>query len=375
MDNFQQTKKCPSCGAEVSQDSAYCPFCNAQLSYQTAPMTYAANGMTNSEFSSGSLSGDVVAKKSHKKMIAILSAAVVLIAAAVIVIMMVLNSAKTSPVKDIINAANKTAKEESASFEAKISEGSNAVTLSGVYEVDVDKDELVMDFSIKENYQNSEADNNSNRMIIYCKDGLKKFYIKSGEYSMVQDIPDESFEEMMNQLKCSNKIDTDTFEADWDEYVKNKGLEDKVNADEIASALKDFVDELSKEDVAKEVLGLEQEKTKGGTKYSFDIDSEAFAELAPEKFENIFADEDSYKEAKENLKDDTSEDNMKFDVTVSDDGYLTGFSTKIEGGKISYSMDDIGTAKADIEDDVLEEIKNAKTTSPYDVITNQLDEF
>lgn len=372
MDNFQQTKKCPSCGAEVRQDSTYCPFCNTQLSYQTAPAAY---GVTGSEFSSGSLSGAATAKKSHKKMIAILSAAVVLVAAAVIVIMMVLNSAKTSPIKDIVGAANKTAKEESASFEAKISENSNAITLSGVYEVDVDKEELVMDFSIKEEYQNSEAGNNSNRMIIYCKDGLKKFYIKSGEYSMVQDIPDESFEEMMNQFKCSNKIDADTFEADWDEYVKNKGLEDKVNADEIASALKNFVDELSKEDVAKEVLGLEQEKTKGGTKYSFDIDSKAFAELALEKFENIFADEDSYKEAKENLKDDTSKDNMTFDVTVSDDGYLTGFSTKIEGGKLNFSMDEIGSAKVDIDNELLEEIKNKTTTSPFDVTTGQLDEF
>lgn len=372
MDNFQQTKKCPGCGAEVRQDSTYCPFCNAQLSYQTAPATY---GMTSSEFSSGSLSGVATAKKSHKKMIAILSAAVVLIAAAVTVIMMVLNSAKTSPIRDIVNAADKTGKSDSASFEVKMSSSAFSAKINGVYELDVDNDEFVADISLKEEAQDSQTDDSSNRMIIYCKDGIKKLYVKTGGYSMVQDIPDDEFKSMMDNFKRSNEIDVSNFEADWDEYVKNKDLEDKVNADEIAAALKDLVDELSKEDVAKEVLGLEQEKVSGGTKYLFDIDSEALTELVIEKFENVFKDDDSFKEAKDNLKDDTSEDNITFDITVSDDGYLTGFSTKSGDEKISISLDEIGSANVDIDDELLEEIKNKKTINPMDVTTSQLDVF
>ena len=54
--------------------------------------------------------------------------------------------------------------------------------------------------------------------------------------------------------------------------------------------------------------------------------------------------------------------NLKFDITVDNAGYLSGFAFNSFGTKIDFSISKIGNTKVELSESEINDIKNAKAT-------------
>ena len=316
---------------------------------------YASNDITASE-------NLVAPKKRSKKPFIIAGVSVVGVAAVAVAGVMVFNMLKPSagPITKIADSAKQLAKANSATFSTNIDVNGTKSSCDISYEIDASKKELVLVMN-GSNFSDSSSSSNTFKGIVYCKDGVRKSALTSGGNTTYVEIDEESLNNFFDSLNKTNAEQ----EPDWNSLLEEANLKDYIDETKI-DAISDSLKNTFENGEGKEALGITESSVDNGTKYSFDVDTYKTLSVIVDEIEPLFKDKSKYNELKEELPEVESylgSVNLKFDITVDNAGYLSGFGFNSFGTKIDFSISNIGNTKVELSESEINDIKNAETSS------------
>ena len=196
--------------------------------------------------------------------------------------------------------------------------------------------------------------------LIYCKDGVRKSAITANGNTTYTEIDEETLNNFFDSINKTNAEQ----ELDWNSLLEDADLKDYIDTtkiDAVSNSLKNTFENGN----GKEALGIKESAVDNGTKYSFDINTYKTISIIVDEIEPLFKDKSKYNELKNELPEAESylnSINLKFDITVDNAGYLSGFAFNSFGTKIDFSISKIGNTKVELSESEINDIKNAKAT-------------
>ena len=317
---------------------------------------YASNDITASE-------NLVAPKKRSKKPLVIAGVSVVGVAAVAVAGVMVFNMLKPSggPITKIADSAKQLVKANSATVSTSVEANGEKTKCDISYEIDASKKEIVLVMN-GSNLNGSSSSNDTFKGVIYCKDGVRKSAFTLGSNTTYTEIDEETLNNFFDSLNKTNAEQ----DPDWNSLLEDANLKDYIDATKI-DAVSDSLKNTFENGEGKEALGITESSVDNGTKYSFDVDTYKTLSVIVDEIEPLFKDKSKYNEIKEELPEAESylgSVNLKFDITVDNAGYFSGFSFDSFGTKIDFSISNVGNTKVELSESEINDIKNAETTSP-----------
>ena len=299
----------------------------------------------------------VAPKKRSKKPFIIAGVSVVGVAAIAVAGVMLFNMLKPSggPITKIADSAKQLAKANSATISASVEANGEKTKCDISYEIDASKKEIVL-------VMNGSNSGDTFKGVVYCKDGVRKSAITANGNTTYTEIDEETLNNFFDSINKTNAEQ----ELDWNSLLEDADLKDYIDTtkiDAVSNSLKNTFENGN----GKEALGITESAVDNGTKYSFDINTYKTLSVIVDEIEPLFKDKSKYNEIKEGLPEAESylgSINLKFDITVDNAGYFSGFSFNSFGTKIDFSISKIGNTKVELSESEINDIKNAKATSP-----------
>ncbi|MBE5712920.1 MAG: hypothetical protein EGR22_01770, partial [Ruminococcaceae bacterium] len=303
----------------------------------------------------------VAPKKRSKKPFIIAGVSVVGVAAVAVAGVMVLNMLKPSggPITKIADSAKQLAKANSATISASVEANGEKTKCDISYELDASKKEIVLVINGSSSYD-SLSSSDTFKSVIYCKDGVRKSAITANGNTTYTEIDEETLNNFFDSINKTNAEQ----ELDWNSLLEDADLKDYIDTtkiDAVSNSLKNTFENGN----GKEALGIKESAVDNGTKYSFDINTYKTISIIVDEIEPLFKDKSKYNELKSELPEAESylnSINLKFDITVDNAGYLSGFAFNSFGTKIDFSISKIGNTKVELSESEINDIKNAKAT-------------
>ena len=297
----------------------------------------------------------VAPKKRSKKPFIIAGVSVVGVAAIAVAGVMVLNMLKPSggPITKIADSAKQLAKANSATISASVEANGEKTKCDISYELDASKKEIVL-------VMNGSNSGDTFKSVIYCKDGVRKSATTANGNTTYTEIDEETLNNFFDSINKTNAEQ----ELDWNSLLEDADLKDYIDTtkiDAVSNSLKNTFENGN----GKEALGIKESAVDNGTKYSFDINTYKTISIIVDEIEPLFKDKSKYNELKNELPEAESylnSINLKFDITVDNAGYLSGFAFNSFGAKIDFSISKIGNTKVELSESEINDIKNAKAT-------------
>ena len=297
----------------------------------------------------------VAPKKRSKKPFIIAGVSVVGVAAIAVAGVMVLNMLKPSggPITKIADSAKQLAKANSATISASVEANGEKTKCDISYELDASKKEIVL-------VMNGSNSGDTFKSVIYCKDGVRKSATTANGNTTYTEIDEETLNNFFDSINKTNAEQ----EFDWNSLLEDADLKDYIDTtkiDAVSNSLKNTFENGN----GKEALGIKESAVDNGTKYSFDINTYKTISIIVDEIEPLFKDKSKYNELKNELPEAESylnSINLKFDITVDNAGYLSGFAFNSFGAKIDFSISKIGNTKVELSESEINDIKNAKAT-------------
>ena len=297
----------------------------------------------------------VAPKKRSKKPFIIAGVSVVGVAAVAVAGVMVLNMLKPSggPITKIADSAKQLAKANSATISASVEANGEKTKCDISYEIDASKKEIVL-------VMNGSNSGDTFKGVVYCKDGVRKSAITANGNTTYTEIDEETLNNFFDSINKTNAEQ----ELDWNSLLEDADLKDYIDTtkiDAVSNSLKNTFENGN----GKEALGIKESAVDNGTKYSFDINTYKTISIIVDEIEPLFKDKSKYNELKNELPEAESylnSINLKFDITVDNAGYLSGFAFNSFGTKIDFSISKIGNTKVELSESEINDIKNAKAT-------------
>ena len=295
----------------------------------------------------------VAPKKRSKKPFIIAGVSVVGVAAVAVAGVMVLNMLKPSggPITKIADSAKQLAKANSATISASVEANGEKTKCDISYELDASKKEIVL-------VMNGSNSGDTFKGVVYCKDGVRKSAITANGNTTYTEIDEETLNNFFDSINKTNAEQ----ELDWNSLLEDADLKDYIDTtkiDAVSNSLKNTFENGN----GKEALGIKESAVDNGTKYSFDINTYKTISIIVDEIEPLFKDKSKYNELKSELPEAESylgSINLKFDITVDNAGYFSGFSFDSFGTKIDFSISKIGNTKVELSESEINDIKNAK---------------
>ena len=295
----------------------------------------------------------VAPKKRSKKPFIIAGVSVVGVAAIAVAGVMVLNMLKQSggPITKIADSAKQLAKANSATISASVEANGEKTKCDISYELDASKKEIVL-------VMNGSNSGDTFKGVVYCKDGVRKSAITANGNTTYTEIDEETLNNFFDSINKTNAEQ----EFDWNSLLEDADLKDYIDTtkiDAVSNSLKNTFENGN----GKEALGITESAVDNGTKYSFDINTYKTLSVIVDEIEPLFKDKSKYNELKNELPEAESylnSINLKFDITVDNAGYLSGFAFNSFGAKIDFSISKIGNTKVELSESEINDIKNAK---------------
>ena len=318
---------------------------------------YAYNGITASE-------NITAPKKRSKKPFIIAGVSVVGVAAVAVAGVMIFNMLNPSggPITKIADGAKNLAKANSATISASIDTSGTKADLDISYEIDASKKEIVLVMNGTSESSSSYSADQNIKAIVYCKDGVNRSAISYGDdetvYSEIDEETLNSFFDSLNQTNTSES-------PNWDELLDEAHMSQYIDSTQI-DAVSESLKNTFENGAGKEALGITENSVSNGTKYSFDVDTYKTLSVLVDEIEPLFKDKSTYDDVKKQLPQVESYLNgikLKFDITVDNQGYLSGFGFNSFGTKIDFNISNIGNTKVALSDSEINEIKNAEVNS------------
>ena len=297
----------------------------------------------------------VAPKKRSKKPFIIAGVSVVGVAAVAVAGVMVWNMLKPSggPITKIADSAKQLAKANSATISASVEANGEKTKCDISYELDASKKEIVL-------VMNGSNSGDTFKGVVYCKDGVRKSAITANGNTTYTEIDEETLNNFFDSINKTNAEQ----ELDWNSLLEDADLKDYIDTtkiDAVSNSLKNTFENGN----GKEALGIKESAVDNGTKYSFDINTYKTISIIVDEIEPLFKDKSKYNELKNELPEAESylnSINLKFDITVDNAGYLSGFAFNSFGAKIDFSISKIGNTKVELSESEINDIKNAKAT-------------
>ena len=297
----------------------------------------------------------VAPKKRSKKPFIIAGVSVVGVAAVAVAGVMVLNMLKPSggPITKIADSAKQLAKANSATISASVEANGEKTKCDISYELDASKKEIVL-------VMNGSNSGDTFKGVVYCKDGVRKSAITANGNTTYTEIDEETLNNFFDSINKTNAEQ----ELDWNSLLEDADLKEYIDTtkiDAVSNSLKNTFENGN----GKEALGIKESAVDNGTKYSFDINTYKTISIIVDEIEPLFKDKSKYNELKNELPEAESylnSINLKFDITVDNAGYLSGFAFNSFGTKIDFSISKIGNTKVELSESEINDIKNAKAT-------------
>ena len=295
----------------------------------------------------------VAPKKRSKKPFIIAGVSVVGVAAVAVAGVMVWNMLKPSggPITKIADSAKQLAKANSATISASVEANGEKTKCDISYELDASKKEIVL-------VMNGSNSGDTFKGVVYCKDGVRKSAITANGNTTYTEIDEETLNNFFDSINKTNAEQ----ELDWNSLLEDADLKDYIDTtkiDAVSNSLKNTFENGN----GKEALGITESAVDNGTKYSFDINTYKTLSVIVDEIEPLFKDKSKYNELKNELPKAESylnSINLKFDITVDNAGYLSGFAFNSFGAKIDFSISKIGNTKVELSESEINDIKNAK---------------
>ena len=295
----------------------------------------------------------VAPKKRSKKPFIIAGVSVVGVAAVAVAGVMVWNMLKPSggPITKIADSAKQLAKANSATISASVEANGEKTKCDISYELDASKKEIVL-------VMNGSNSGDTFKGVVYCKDGVRKSAITANGNTTYTEIDEETLNNFFDSINKTNAEQ----ELDWNSLLEDADLKDYIDTtkiDAVSNSLKNTFENGN----GKEALGITESAVDNGTKYSFDINTYKTLSVIVDEIEPLFKDKSKYNELKNELPEAESylnSINLKFDITVDNAGYLSGFAFNSFGAKIDFSISKIGNTKVELSESEINDIKNAK---------------
>ena len=298
----------------------------------------------------------VAPKKRSKKPFIIAGVSVVGVAAVAVAGVMVLNMLG-GPITKIADSAKQLAKANSATISASVEVNGEKTKCDISYELDASKKEIVLVINGSNSYD-SLSSSDTFKSVIYCKDGVRKSAITANGNTTYTEIDEETLNNFFDSINKTNAEQ----ELDWNSLLEDADLKDYIDTtkiDAVSNSLKNTFENGN----GKEALGIKESAVDNGTKYSFDINTYKTISIIVDEIEPLFKDKSKYNELKNELPKAESylnSVNLKFDITVDNAGYLSGFAFNSFGAKIDFSISKIGNTKVELSESEINDIKNAK---------------
>ena len=297
----------------------------------------------------------VAPKKRSKKPFIIAGVSVVGVAAVAVAGVMLFNMLKPSggPITKIADSAKQLAKANSATISASVEANGEKTKCDISYELDASKKEIVL-------VMNGSNSGDTFKSVIYCKDGVRKSATTANGNTTYTEIDEETLNNFFDSINKTNAEQ----ELDWNSLLEDADLKDYIDTtkiDAVSNSLKNTFENGN----GKEALGIKESAVDNGTKYSFDINTYKTISIIVDEIEPLFKDKSKYNELKNELPEAESylnSINLKFDITVDNAGYLSGFAFNSFGTKIDFSISKIGNTKVELSESEINDIKNAKAT-------------
>ena len=301
----------------------------------------------------------VAPKKRSKKPFIIAGVSVVGVTAVAVAGVMVLNMLKPSggPITKIADSAKQLAKANSATISASVEANGEKTKCDISYELDASKKEIVLVINGSSSYD-SLSSSDTFKSVIYCKDGVRKSATTANGNTTYTEIDEETLNNFFDSINKTNAEQ----ELDWNSLLEDADLKDYIDTtkiDAVSNSLKNTFENGN----GKEALGIKESAVDNGTKYSFDINTYKTISIIVDEIEPLFKDKSKYNELKNELPEAESylnSINLKFDITVDNAGYLSGFAFNSFGAKIDFSISKIGNTKVELSESEINDIKNAK---------------
>ena len=295
----------------------------------------------------------VAPKKRSKKPFIIAGVSVVGVAAIAVAGVMLFNMLKPSggPITKIADSAKQLAKANSATISASVEANGEKTKCDISYEIDASKKEIVL-------VMNGSNSGDTFKSVIYCKDGVRKSATTANGNTTYTEIDEETLNNFFDSINKTNAEQ----ELDWNSLLEDADLKDYIDTtkiDAVSNSLKNTFENGN----GKEALGITESAVDNGTKYSFDINTYKTISIIVDEIEPLFKDKSKYNELKNELPEAESylnSVNLKFDITVDNAGYLSGFAFNSFGAKIDFSISKIGNTKVELSESEINDIKNAK---------------
>ena len=295
----------------------------------------------------------VAPKKRSKKPFIIAGVSVVGVAAIAVAGVMLFNMLKPSggPITKIADSAKQLAKANSATISASVEANGEKTKCDISYELDASKKEIVL-------VMNGSNSGDTFKGVVYCKDGVRKSAITANGNTTYTEIDEETLNNFFDSINKTNAEQ----ELDWNSLLEDADLKDYIDTtkiDAVSNSLKNTFENGN----GKEALGIKESAVDNGTKYSFDINTYKTISIIVDEIEPLFKDKSKYNEIKKGLPEAESylgSINLKFDITVDNAGYFSGFSFDSFGTKIDFSISKIGNTKVELSESEINDIKNAK---------------
>ena len=301
----------------------------------------------------------VAPKKRSKKPFIIAGVSVVGVAAVAVAGVMVWNMLKPSggPITKIADSAKQLAKANSATISASVEANGEKTKCDISYELDASKKEIVLVINGSSSYDSLSL-SDTFKSVIYCKDGVRKSATTANGNTTYTEIDEETLNNFFDSINKTNAEQ----ELDWNSLLEDADLKEYIDTtkiDAVSNSLKNTFENGN----GKEALGIKESAVDNGTKYSFDINTYKTISIIVDEIEPLFKDKSKYNELKNELPKAESylnSVNLKFDITVDNAGYLSGFAFNSFGAKIDFSISKIGNTKVELSESEINDIKNAK---------------
>lgn len=318
------------------------------------------NLMNNDSISKKTVSdtNDIELKKSlgkfRKTLFVIIAVAVTAIIIALIYFFSTINNILSDPIVRFVSATQKTFTAYSATINATLENTTTKGTaeINGSYEINPHEKQLSAEFDVT---SKALTDKNSPEtkinIIVRCEnDGGVITYTKDNKVSDFE-INESTAKRFFDTFSDAESMGAENLNCDWGKLINEAGLQDYVNSDEIEGALLAIYTELSSDEGRNLALGITETKKDGKDIIHFELDPYRTANIILENGKPVLKnskDYDKYRTFIEDYKSFLNSILIKFDVTISDDGYINEINAENLGVIINIKISDINNAKTEM---------------------------
>lgn len=286
-------------------------------------------------------------KQFRKTLFTIISIIIILVTISVTILFIKINNAFSEPVFRVISASHNTFTAYSAKIDAVLENKytNKKSIIKGQYKInsEAQKFDALFDVSSKSLDNSSETEDKINVNINFTKSGGKILCTQNNETETI-DISKENAKQFFIIFAQTRDVSITNLNTDWQKPIEETELQDYINADKVYDSLTAVYNALSSEEVKSDILGLTNENTENGDVISFALNPYMTADYILENIKPIFKRDEDYNYYRKLLDENKSTlDNivLRFDITISEGGFIKELSADNFGIKLDVKISDI----------------------------------